>query len=50
MLLRRTPGWKEIQGSLNKEFIARIETEETRVFDLWTLTKSVICKAVEYMK
>jgi hypothetical protein len=43
VLLRKTPEWKEIQDSLKEELITRTETEETRVFDLWTLIKSMRC-------
>jgi hypothetical protein len=42
VLLRKTPEWEEIQDSFNEKLITGKETEETRVFDQWTLIKSVV--------
>jgi hypothetical protein len=42
VLLRKTPEWKKIQDSPNEELITRTERDEIRVFDQWTLIKSVI--------
>lgn len=47
MLLRKTPEWKEIQDSLNEELITCTETEETRVFNQWTLIKSIIVRQLD---
>jgi hypothetical protein len=47
VLLRKPPEWKEIQDSLNEEFITRTETEETRVFDQWALIKSIIVRQLD---
>jgi hypothetical protein len=47
VLLRKTPEWIEIQDSLNAELITHTETEETRVFDQWTLIKSIIVRQLD---
>lgn len=44
VLLRKASEWKEIQVSLNEELVTHTEAEETRVFDQWTLIKSIIVR------
>jgi hypothetical protein len=38
---------EEIQDSLKEEIITRTETEETRLFDQWTLIKSIIVRQLD---
>jgi hypothetical protein len=47
VLLRKTSEWKEIQDSLNEELNTCTEAEETRVFDQWTLIKSIIVRQLD---
>jgi hypothetical protein len=47
VLPRKTPEWKEIQDSLNEELITLTETEETRVFNQWTLIKSKLVRQLD---
>jgi hypothetical protein len=47
VLLRKTPEQKEIQDSLNEELTTNTETEETRVFNQWTLIKYKIVKQLD---
>jgi hypothetical protein len=47
VLLRKTPKRKDIQDSLTEELITHTETEETRVFNQWTLKKSLIVRQLD---
>jgi hypothetical protein len=41
---------EEIQESLNEELITCTEPEETRVFNQWTLIKSIIVRQLDTIK
>jgi hypothetical protein len=46
-LLRKIPVWKEIQDSLNEEFITRTGTDEVRAFDQWSLIKPTVARRLD---